>query len=69
MSPQELKNRPCGGRYGNMIEAGAASTVHAFASDKAVARAGPASHVRISGHPRDFQESHEKFGSSVALTD
>lgn len=51
------------------IEAGAASTVHAFASDKAVARAGPASHVRISGRPRDFQESHEKFGSSVALTD
>jgi hypothetical protein len=49
------------------IAAGAASSVHAFASDKAIARAGVASHVLISGHPRDFQESHEKFSSNVSL--
>lgn len=51
------------------IRAGTASTVRAFASDKAVARAGMASHVLISGKPHDFQESHEKYGSTVALAD
>ncbi len=51
------------------IDAGTASSVHAFASDKAVARAGMASHVLISGRPREFQEAHEKFGSSVSLAE
>jgi hypothetical protein len=51
------------------IDAGTASSVHAFASDKAVASAGMASSVLISGHPRDFKESHDRFGSSVSLAD
>src|SRR5262249_20403146 len=49
------------------VDAGTASTVHVFASEKAVARAGVASQVHVLGKPRDFQESHEKFGSSVSL--
>ena len=51
------------------IDAGTASTVHAFASDKAVANAGMASSIRISGRPRDFTETHERFGSHVSLAD
>lgn len=51
------------------IEAGSASSVHAWASERAVARAGTASTVLISGHPRDFQETHEKYASKVSLTD
>lgn len=51
------------------IEAGTASNVHAFASEKAVANAGMASTIRISGRPRDFKETHDRFGSKVSLTD
>lgn len=51
------------------IDAGTASSVHAFASDKAVANAGMASKVLISGNPRDFKETHDKFGSRVSLAD
>lgn len=51
------------------IDAGTASKVHAFASDKAVARAGMASTVTVSGRPRDFQKFTEQFGSKVSLAD
>lgn len=49
------------------IDAGFASNAHAFATDKAVASAGMASNVRISGNPRVFNETHDKFGSNVSL--
>lgn len=47
------------------INADTASSAHVFASEKAVAHAGMASTVQVSGNPRDFQESHERFGSRV----
>ena len=51
------------------IDAGFASNAHAFASEKAVANAGMASTVRISGRPRDFTETHDRFDSKVSLAD
>ena len=51
------------------IEAGFASNAHAYASEKAVANAGMASTVRISGRPRDFTETHDRFDSKVSLAD
>lgn len=48
------------------IDAGTASTAHVFASEKAVARAGTASSVKVSGNPRDFQETHDRFGATVS---
>lgn len=51
------------------IDAGVASKVHAFASEKAVAKAGMSSSVLVSGKPRDFQKTTERFGSTVALAD
>lgn len=52
------------------INAGVASKVEAFASDKAVAKAGISTTIKVSGHPRDFQPSAEdRFGSSVSLGD
>ena len=51
------------------IDAGFASNAHAFASEKAVANAGMASTVRISGRPRDFKETHDRFDSKVSLAD
>lgn len=51
------------------IEAGFASNAHAFASDKAIANAGMASNIRISGRPRDFTETHDRFDSKVSLID
>lgn len=52
------------------INAGVASKVEAFASDKAVANAGISTTIKVSGHPRDFQPSaQDRFGSSVSLAD
>jgi len=51
------------------IDAGFASNAHAFASEKAIANAGMASTVRISGRPRDFTETHDRFDSKVSLAD
>ncbi|RYY94733.1 MAG: DUF2807 domain-containing protein [Alphaproteobacteria bacterium] len=51
------------------IEAGFASNAHAYASEKAIANAGMASTVRISGRPRDFTETHDRFDSKVSLAD
>lgn len=49
------------------IDAGTASSVHAFASERAVATAGMASSVKISGNPRVFDETHDKYGSNISL--
>jgi Putative auto-transporter adhesin, head GIN domain len=51
------------------IDAGAASSVRAYASEKATAKAGVSSSVLISGHPKDFQKQTEQFASRVALAD
>jgi hypothetical protein len=51
------------------IDAGVASKVHAFASERATAKAGISSSVLISGKPKTFQKSTDKFGSTVSLTD
>lgn len=51
------------------VDAGVATKVEVFASDKAVANAGISSTVRVSGKPRDFQKSVAKFGSTVELAD
>lgn len=51
------------------VDAGFASNAHAFASEKAVANAGMASTVRISGRPRDFKETHDRFDSKVSLAE
>lgn len=48
------------------IDAGEASSVLVYASDKAVASAGVASSIRVSGNPRDFQKK-SGLASSVAL--
>ena len=49
------------------IDAGVASDVHAYASERAVANAGMSSSIRISGKPADFKKSTERFGSTVTL--
>ncbi len=49
------------------IDAGTASSVHAFASERAVATAGMASKVMISGNPRVFNAIHDTYGSSASL--
>ena len=51
------------------IDAGVASKVHAFASERAVATAGMSSSILVSGRPRDFQKFTDRFGSKVALVD
>lgn len=51
------------------IDAGVASKVHAFASERAVAKAGVSSKVLISGKPASFQKSEDTLGSSVSLAD
>jgi len=51
------------------IDARTASSAHVFASDKAIARAGTASTINVSGNPRDFQESHDRYGAKVSRTD
>lgn len=48
------------------IDAGEASTALVYASDKAVASAGVASSIKVSGNPRDFQKE-SGLASSVAL--
>jgi len=49
------------------IDAGVASEVQAYASEKAVANAGISSSILISGKPGDFRKSESRFGSSVSL--
>jgi hypothetical protein len=51
------------------VDAGVASKVQVFASEKAVANAGISSSVLVSGKPRDFQKSTARFGSTVELAD
>jgi hypothetical protein len=51
------------------IDAGVASKVHAFASERATAKAGMSSSILVSGRPRDFVKSTDQFGSSVSLAD
>lgn len=51
------------------IDAGVASSVHAYASERANARAGMSSTVLISGKPATFTKSTERFGSTVSLED
>lgn len=48
------------------INVDTASSAHVYASEKAIAHAGMASTVSVSGNPRDFQESHERFGAAVS---
>ncbi|MFT3726017.1 MAG: DUF2807 domain-containing protein [Hyphomonadaceae bacterium] len=63
----DTKNLKCREAH---INAGVASKVEAFASDKAVAKAGISTSIKVSGHPRDFQPSaQDRFGSSVSLAD
>lgn len=63
-STVEAKNLKC--REAN-IDAGVASTVEAFASDKATASAGISATVLISGKPASFTKSTARFGSTVSL--
>ncbi|HVY90765.1 MAG TPA: DUF2807 domain-containing protein [Hyphomonadaceae bacterium] len=49
------------------VDAGTASSVHAYASDKAVAKAAVAASVLISGNPKDFQKTADKLSSHVGL--
>lgn len=51
------------------IDAGTASTVHAYASEKAVAKGTVASTVLISGRPKSFEKSETKLASRIALAD
>lgn len=51
------------------IHAGVASSVHAYASERANASAGMSSTVLISGKPANFTKSTERFGSTVSLED
>lgn len=51
------------------IDAGVASNVHAYASERANAKAGMSSSVLISGKPASFTKSTERFGSTVSLAD
>lgn len=51
------------------VDAGTASSVRAYASDRAVAKASVASKVLISGKPKDFEEQESRFSSSVSLAD
>lgn len=48
-------------------DAGTASSVRAYASDKAVAKASVAASVLISGNPKDFQKTADKLSSHVGL--
>lgn len=51
------------------VDAGTASSVRAFASDKAVAKAAVASKVLISGKPKEFEKQENRFSSRVSLAD
>lgn len=51
------------------VDAGVASKVQVFASDRAVANASISSSVLVSGNPRDFQKSTARFSSTVELAD
>lgn len=51
------------------IDAGVASSVQAYASERVDASAGISSSVRISGKPAKFTKSTGRFGSSVSLAD
>ena len=63
-STVEAKNLKC--REAN-IDAGVASHVEAFASEKANASAGISASVLISGKPASFTKSEGRFGSTVEL--
>jgi hypothetical protein len=51
------------------IDAGVASRVHAFASERAKATAGVSSTVMVSGKPAKFEKSADRLASSISLTD
>jgi hypothetical protein len=51
------------------IDAGTASKIHAWASEKARVDAGTASSVTIGGRPKDFDSKTAKFASNVTVTD
>jgi hypothetical protein len=51
------------------IDAGVASKVHAFASERATAKAGISTSILISGKPKTFTKSIDRFSSTVSLAD
>ena len=51
------------------IDAGTASNVRAWASEKARVEAGTASNVTIGGKPKDFDSKTAKYASNVIVTD
>jgi hypothetical protein len=51
------------------IDAGVASKVHAFASERATAKAGISTSILISGKPKTFTKSTDRFSSTVSLAD
>lgn len=51
------------------VDAGAASSAQVYASRKATARAGVAANVQVSGHPKDFQKSADRYASNASLVE